>query len=215
MCIKKITAAIVISAFPSIALCDRAISAEIITSPVGPCPEATEEEASQFQLVSVPEPRIEELGETQFSGIDVRTAAHQAAFFNAIEQAFSQLAAMLPQMQNLMAMPTAITAGQPAIVGVCFTRDGVEGFSFMPSAGVTTFDALPENLTGITLPPGKYAVFTYEGPPSGTGNFRYSIDESFFSSSSLRKRAAPNLEVYTPGSDPSATQVIEEWIPIE
>ena len=76
-----------------------AIAQELITAELGPCPEANEAEFSPFEIVPVPEPRIEELGPLSLGGIKVSTVAHSAEFFEGVGNAGKQFVEMAPTLQ--------------------------------------------------------------------------------------------------------------------
>jgi predicted transcriptional regulator YdeE len=188
-------------------------------SALGPCPDASPAEVAQFKSVPVSPPRIEQLGDLKLVGVNVTTAAHQAALFESIDRAFTALSENTKYLQPIMIAPITLPqgrAGDQYQVGVCFTQAGVPGFSFMPSFTVREFSNVPDAMTSMSIFPSKYAVFTYKGIPDGTGDFRFSITHDYFPTTTLKRAPAPNLEIMKAGIDPKdPNQTIEEWYPIE
>lgn len=181
------------------------------------CPPASAEAAPLFHIVPVGAPRIERLGQVRLAGIDVDTATHSTDFFAAVGNAWAALPgalATIPTKTN-QSFSTDPTLQGYFNFAACFSQPGATGFHFMPSVEVTSFDGVPDGITGIALAARTYAVFTYVGLPQGLGDFRFSIDEAFFPSSSLRPLDAPDLEVYAPDYDPTSPLAIAEvWVAV-
>lgn len=76
-------------------------------------------------------------------------------------------------------------------------------------------DKVPDGCVAVTVPSGKYAVFTHKGLPEGIMGFMKALF-AWLPSSGLHLRDAPQLETYDErwkmGSEDSETDV---WIPIQ
>ena len=151
------------------------------------------------------------------AGFNVGTAAHKANFFDDIGKAYTKLASAEASLKDVMIVPFATTQSDNASyeIAVCYSKEGTEGFNYMPAVAVSTEAKIPDGLSIMQVPQGKYAVFTYKGPASGTGDFRYSITTEYFPKSTLKRAPTPNLEINKAGIDPNDPNlIIEEWYPI-
>ena len=184
---------------------------------LGMCPDAPEEEAGIFKKVPVPDPRIDDRGEFAVEGSDANLAGHKLETFELIPKAWQQLNQAIPQMNDAVRPATPMADGTPAApntYALCWGGDSAS-FHFMPGVEVTDLSSLMSGFSGVVVPANRYAVFAYNGPVTGTGDFRWSVGE-YMKSSAYSRKADPNFEIYQSGANAMAeTIAMEFWIPIE
>jgi predicted transcriptional regulator YdeE len=199
-------------------LSSTAFAQQLYSGPTfGMCPDAPPEEAGIFKKVKVPEPRIDQRGDFAVEGSDANLQGHKVQTFELIPKAWQQLNQAIPQMQDAVRPATPMADGTkapPATYALCWGGDPAS-FHFMPGVEVSEVRTLMSGFSGVVVPANRYAVFTYSGPVTGTGDFRWSVGE-YMKASTLKRKNDPNFEVYQPGDDPMASNIsMEFWVPIE
>ncbi len=89
--------------------------------------------------------------------------------------------------------------------------------TFRYSAGVAGPKSLrvPEGMSTVTLPAGRYAVFSHDGHISDIGRTVYTIWNKALSDAGLTPRAAPDFERYdTRFNAQTGRGTVEIWIPV-
>lgn len=100
--------------------------------------------------------------------------------------------------------------------GVCC--DGDESGRFRYVAGIEAgADAeVPEGMDAVTVPTGRYAVFTHKGHISDLPKTVYTVWNKALPDTGLEPRRAADFEVYGPEFDvKSGRGAVEIWIPVE
>ena len=101
-------------------------------------------------------------------------------------------------------------------VGVDDRRPGDPGFLYTAGTGVATVGAVPEGMSVITVPAGRYAVFTHKGPVTHFAKTIVAVWNRWLPASGHKARSAPDFECYdrrfkmnSPASE------VDLYIPIE
>lgn len=114
-------------------------------------------------------------------------------------------------------IPTRLS---PVDLGVCFKEEG-EKFHpdecfYIAGTEVKSIDKIPDGMMAMTIPAGKYAVFTHKGKLDKLSFTMKYIYGSWLPKSGEKLRDAPDLEIYDqrfkPDSDESELDI---YIPIE
>ncbi|MBL7813025.1 MAG: GyrI-like domain-containing protein [Bacteroidetes bacterium] len=80
---------------------------------------------------------------------------------------------------------------------------------------VETGEALPEGMHTLLIPAGEYAVFRYQGLPSGASSFFKAVFSESLPQAGLLIDSRPHFELLPPGysaTDPNAEE--EVWVPV-
>jgi AraC family transcriptional regulator len=101
-------------------------------------------------------------------------------------------------------------------IGADDRRPGDPGFLYTAGAGVTSLGPVPEGMNVITVPAGRYAVFTHRGPVTHFAKTIVSVWNHWLPASGHKARHAPDFECYdarfkmnSPDSE------VDLYIPIE
>lgn len=86
-------------------------------------------------------------------------------------------------------------AQESADLGIVLSTDGEEKI-YLAGTEIMEFEKIPEGMTTLHVPPGKYAVFIHQGPSSALQETLKQIYESWVPQSQIKLRNAPQLEVY-------------------
>jgi AraC family transcriptional regulator len=99
--------------------------------------------------------------------------------------------------------------------GVC--HDMAEDGTFAYLAGVEAKGrALPEGSARITIPAGRYAVFTHRGPAATLRDTVGAIWSSYLPQAEFKTTGKPDFELYPAGYDPTDPEGrVELWVPVE
>jgi predicted transcriptional regulator YdeE len=185
------------------------------------CPDAnTPEEERGFRIIKVQKPRIQRKNELRIAGVNAFILEHNAVSFERIPEAYSVLLQQFPRIEGKTNVMSPFTNGAAktrfSIYEVCFGNSSGGGFNYMPGVQVKDLKALKPGMTGITLPPRTYAVFSFEGLREDIGNFRYSLTKVYWKSSKYTRIQAPNIAVFPPDDDQSSAKVkMEMWVAIK
>jgi AraC family transcriptional regulator len=105
-------------------------------------------------------------------------------------------------------------AGPPASGGATATPAPCPGPFLYTACVETTADApLPAGVVRITVPGGKFAVFTYRGPIAAFGAFVQNLWSRALPASGLTPTGTPDFEEYGADFHPDRGPV-EVWIPV-
>jgi AraC family transcriptional regulator len=81
-------------------------------------------------------------------------------------------------------------------VGVDDRRDGEPGFLYTAGAGVASVGELPVGMNAVTVPAGRYAVFTHRGPVTHLAKTIVAVWNHWLPKSGHKARSAPDFERY-------------------
>ncbi|MDZ4760516.1 MAG: AraC family transcriptional regulator [Alphaproteobacteria bacterium] len=105
-----------------------------------------------------------------------------------------------------------------AAYGLCMApANGDEGgFDYAAGVAVTSLDDLPEGLTGLRLPPRRYACFRHEGHVSALGSTCAAIPDAWPEGLEQPRGQMQMIEVYGKTFNPhTGFGDMEVWIPLE
>jgi AraC family transcriptional regulator len=99
--------------------------------------------------------------------------------------------------------------------GVC--HDMAEDGTFAYLAGVEAQGRVtPEGFARITIPTGRYAVFTHRGPAATLRDTVGAIWNSYLPQAYFKITGKPDFELYPAGYDPTDPEGrVEIWVPVE
>lgn len=99
--------------------------------------------------------------------------------------------------------------------GVCYDGDDAGHFRYMAGAVLKAGEQPPQGMDTVSVPAGRYAMFTYSGHVSGLPKVTYTIWNKSLPDSGLEPRSAPELEVYGRSFDLEIGRgEIGIWIPV-
>jgi len=100
--------------------------------------------------------------------------------------------------------------------GVCYNFDAQGNFDYAASVEVDASGGVPTELTQVTVPAGRYAVFPHAGHVSDISKTWMDIFQNWLPRSGRRVARGPSFEVYSEDFDPKVgTGGVEIWIPLE
>lgn len=107
----------------------------------------------------------------------------------------------------------------PADFGVCYKEDGVRSHPdecfYLAGAEVKSLDKVPEGMMALTIPAGRYAVFTHKGSLEKLDFTMKYIFGSWLPKSGEKLRDAPDLEIYDKRFKPnSEDSELDIYIPV-
>jgi predicted transcriptional regulator YdeE len=103
-----------------------------------------------------------------------------------------------------------------ASYGVCWNFQSNRVFDYLAGVEVADGASLPRGFTHVTLPAGRYAVLTHDGPVSLLPQTIDKIWAQWVPESALKTAKAPCFERYTEKYDPKTNSgQVEIWIPLE
>lgn len=171
--------------------------------------ENTQEQEQQQQMkVPILEPEIKEIDEfyligMRYSGEDMQQGI--PALWVKFSQRMGEIPGVIDSVSayGVSVMPEEAT--------------GPEDFEYTAAMKVSSLDEIPEGMVGVTIPTGRYAIFTHEGSMEKlqqTYGFIYGV---WAKSGDYTIRDAPEFEVYGPefnaqGGDDSKFKI---YVPIE
>jgi AraC family transcriptional regulator len=98
--------------------------------------------------------------------------------------------------------------------GVCCASDG-DAFDYIAGVEVAEGAGLPPELSGVTIPAQRYAVFTHRGHVSGLRRTTQAIWDEVLPRAAFEVAAGPDFERYDARFDPpSGRGVVEIWVPV-
>ncbi len=100
--------------------------------------------------------------------------------------------------------------------GVCYNSDDEGNFDYMAGVEVTTDNNLPDGMDAVTVPPGRYIVFTHSGDIADFRKTAYTVWHKGLADADVTHRPAPDFELYDHRFDASTGRGdVEYWVPIE
>ncbi len=99
--------------------------------------------------------------------------------------------------------------------GVCYNFDDQGNFDYAAAVEVDSAAGVPTELTQISIPPGKYAVFAHNGHISAISKTWMDIYQNWLPKSGRKPAKAPSFEVYSEDFDMDRPGGVEIWIPLE
>lgn len=99
--------------------------------------------------------------------------------------------------------------------GVCCDADGAGHFRYVAGLEVAASSGIPQGMDDVTIPAGRYAVFTHTGHIADFPKTVYSVWNKALPDAGLEPRQAPEFEVYDKRFDVATGRgVVELWIPV-
>lgn len=106
-------------------------------------------------------------------------------------------------------------ATDAAAYGVCHSVDDQGRFSYVAGLETRQDAGIPKGMERISIPAGRYAVFTHKSHISEIGNTVYTIWNKSLPDLGLNHRMAPDFERYDSRFDPKTGRGdVEIWIPV-
>ena len=103
----------------------------------------------------------------------------------------------------------------PIGYGVCYGADADGNFTYMAALEVDPDTPVPDGMSRMAIPAGRYAMFVHEGHISDIGKTIYSIWNKSLPDLGLEPREAPDFERYDGRFDPKTGRgLVEIWIPV-
>lgn len=158
----------------------------------------------QDLIVDIAPPRLIDQPEFQVIGLGVESSVQDTS--------------NIPQLwQQLNALNTPEDwAKVTCTYGVCIDFDENGRFRYVAGLSPAEIDAQTRELEIITVPSGKYAVFTHKGHISEIGKSTYTVWNKALPDSGLTAIDGPNFERYDNRFDAqTGLGEVEIWIPVE
>lgn len=103
----------------------------------------------------------------------------------------------------------------PRAYGVCYNKSGDAQFRYMAGNETAPGTPVPNGMERTTVPPGRYAVFTFTGHLSDIPGFIGAIWDHGLTDAGLSPTDAPDFELYDDRMDPETGHgTCEIWIPV-
>ena len=152
-------------------------------------------------IVDVPAPELKERDAFHVVGLGTRCTFDDISAIPGLWHTFNREGGGAPD-----AVPGAA-------YGVCFDGDD-KGFRYVAGYGSKTGEC-PNGMEKVSIPAGRYAVFTHKGHISDFPKTVYTIWNKSLPDHGLETRKAPDFEVYDSRFDvESGRGEVEVWIPI-
>lgn len=104
---------------------------------------------------------------------------------------------------------------ESATYGICYNGDGEGSFDYMAGVEVANPDDVPGDLTSLTIPGGRYAVFTHSGHISDIRKTVYTIWNRWLPEADVAHVEGPDFERYDDRFDARTGEGdVEIWIPV-
>src|SRR5262249_37242258 len=103
--------------------------------------------------------------------------------------------------------------------GVCTAADPPSsdepGFTYVAAVAVERIDTIPDGMIALSIPAGRYAVFTHQGHISRIGDTVKQVWGPRLPAAPCRHEPRPDFEQYDERWDPQAgLGEIDIWVPI-
>lgn len=158
----------------------------------------------QEMIVNVPAPKIMTRDAFRVIGMSAQCSFGNNAPIPPLWQALNARAAEFDER--------ALAAGY----GVCCDADGQGNFRYVAGFAGIANSPIPEGMDDVTIPAGKYAVFTHKGHIADFPKTVYSVWNKALPDAGLNPRQAPEFELYDQRFDvASGRGVVELWIPVD
>jgi AraC family transcriptional regulator len=100
--------------------------------------------------------------------------------------------------------------------GVCYNGNETGGFDYLCGVEVSSLVGLPPELSSVSIPEQRYAVFSYRGPLSRLGETFAAIWNQWLPESGHQAAESPSFELYPEDFDPQANPTgVEIWAPVK
>jgi AraC family transcriptional regulator len=157
------------------------------------------------QTMTLDDPRFEAAGPMHLVGLAERLT-------------LTETQTIAPQWKRFMALYPEISdkTDEPPI-GVVMNMNEDGAFDYICAAEVFRAGSrLPEGLSAVRIPPGRYAVFTHHGHATAIGETYAAIWDRWFPNSKTKPGDGATLERHLPTFDPkTGLGGVEVWIPIQ
>lgn len=102
-----------------------------------------------------------------------------------------------------------------AAYGVCCDADEAGRFRYVAGVESTAVADVPPGMDSVSMPAGRYAVFTHSGHVADLPKTFYTIWNKVLPDAGFEPKKAPDFELYDGRFDPSTGRgAVEIWIPI-
>ncbi|SMY09515.1 AraC family transcriptional regulator [Flavimaricola marinus] len=116
----------------------------------------------------------------------------------------------------LNAREDELSPTEPCAFGISYDTTGGDGFRYIAGFATAHGADVPEGMTRLKVPEGRYAVWLHDGHVSEMHQTMQAIFDTGLAKAGLSARAAPELEVYDARFDPkTGSGPVELWIPVE
>lgn len=100
--------------------------------------------------------------------------------------------------------------------GVCYNGDETGNFDYLCGVEVASLAGLDPELSGVSIPEQRYAVFSHRGPLSRLGETFAAIWNEWLPGSGHQAAKSPSFELYPEDFDPQTNpKGVEIWVPIK
>ena len=154
-------------------------------------------------IVDVPAPEIKTWGAFRVVGMSARCIFENNSAIPGLWQTFN---AREDEVEDPVSR---------AAFGVCCDADGKGNFRYVAGYEVGAKTARPKGMDDVTVPAGRYAVFTHSGHIGDFAKTVYTIWNKALPEAGLEPRMAPDFELYDQrfNADTGRGEV-EIWIPV-
>lgn len=154
-------------------------------------------------IVDVPAPEIKTWGAFRVVGMSARCSFENNSAIPGLWQTFN---AREDEVEDPVSR---------AAFGVCCDADGKGNFRYVAGCEVGDKTARPKGMDDVTVPAGRYAVFTHSGHIGDFAKTVYTIWNKALPEAGLEPRMAPDFELYDQrlNADTGRGEV-EIWIPV-
>lgn len=160
-------------------------------------------EMDKSRLVVVTAPEIRDRAAFEVIGLGTQCTIDNTSEIPCLWQAFN-------------ARELEVSAGPDSgAYGVCVAADAADGFRYVAGVESVQGAGVPAGMERISIPAGRYAVFTHTDHISEIGNTLYTIWNKSLSDLGLNPRPSPDFERYDHRFDPATgLGTVEIWIPV-
>ncbi len=160
-------------------------------------------EMKKSLLVDVAAPEIRERDAFHVVGCSIRCTFEDISSIPSLWQTFNERANEVPY-----------SAGNAAY-GVCCDADEAGWFRYVAGLETTAAVDIPSGMDSVSVPAGRYAVFTHSGHIADLPKTVYTIWNKALPDAALKPREAPDFELYDERFDASTGRGgVEIWIPV-
>ena len=166
-----------------------------------------------------------------YGGINMQPVFKELGEINVIGFTAKFISALSPDKNNMVVIPQLWGRYAPRAaeiksrkgwtdMGICTNMPEGEKTHpdeclYMAGTEVTDLTPLPEGMTAMTIPPGRYAVFTHNGAVHKIGLTMSYIYGSWLPKSGEKLREAADLEMYDCRHDPDSDEfTLDVYIPV-
>lgn len=100
--------------------------------------------------------------------------------------------------------------------GVCYNTDEAGNFDYLCGVELMSPAGIPPELSSVSIPEQRYAVFAHRGPVSRIGETFAAIWNRWLPGSGHQVAEAPSFELYPEDFDPQTNPTgVEIWVPLQ